>query len=277
MRKIRYDVIGYWSEVKLEIVKKYAAAYSSIMNKQSYIRSHLYIDAFAGAGKHISKRTGEFITGSPLNALNIQPPFSEFHLIDLDRGKAGELRSLVGDRKDIEVYEEDANDVLLEKVFPRCLYQDYRRGLCLLDPYKLNVDWKVIQTAGKMRSIEIFYNFMLMDANMNVLWRKPDRVSDVQSLRLDKAWGDHSWREIAYSKSPGLFGDFETKADNETVAEAFRERLQKVAGFKYVPPPLPMRNDQGSVIYYLYFASPNETGGGIVRDIFNKYRNEGKR
>ena len=77
MKKIRYDVIGYWSEVKLEIVKKYAAAYSSIMNKQSSIRRYLYIDAFAGAGKHISKRTGEFITGSPLNALNIQPPFSE--------------------------------------------------------------------------------------------------------------------------------------------------------------------------------------------------------
>jgi len=38
-----------------------------------------------------------------------------------------------------------------------------------------------------------------------------------------------------------------------------------------------MRNNQGSVIYYLYFASQNETGGGIVRDIFNKYRNEGKR
>ena len=247
------------------------------MSKQSSIKGYLYIDAFAGAGKHISKTTGEFISGSPLNALNIRPPFTEFHSIDLNRRKAAELRKLVGDRKDIEVYEEDANSVLINKVFPRCRYQDYKRALCLLDPYKLNVNWNVIQTAGEMQSIEAFYNFMLMDANMNVLWRNPDRVSTVQSARLDKAWGDHSWRDIAYSKSPGLFGDIETKADNETVAEAFRQRLQKVAGFKYVPQPLPMRNEQGSVIYYLYFASPNATGGGIVRDIFNKYRHEGTR
>jgi len=277
LNKVRYDVIGYWSEIKLEIVKKYASAYSTIMSKQSSIKGYLYIDAFAGAGKHISKTTGEFISGSPLNALNIRPPFTEFHSIDLNRRKAAELRKLVGDRKDIEVYEEDANSVLINKVFPRCRYQDYKRALCLLDPYKLNVNWNVIQTAGEMQSIEAFYNFMLMDANMNVLWRNPDRVSTVQSARLDKAWGDHSWRDIAYSKSPGLFGDIETKADNETVAEAFRQRLQKVAGFKYVPQPLPMRNEQGSVIYYLYFASPNATGGGIVRDIFNKYRHEGTR
>lgn len=277
MNKVRYDVIGYWSEVKLEIVKKYASAYSTIMSKQPSIKGYLYIDAFAGAGKHISKTTGEFVSGSPLNALNIRPPFTEFHLIDLNRRKAAELRKLIGDRSDIEVYEEDANNVLINSVFPRCRYQDYKRALCLLDPYKLNVDWKVIQTAGEMQSIEAFYNFMLMDANMNVLWRNPDRVSDVQSARLDKAWGDHSWRDIAYSKSPGLFGDIETKADNETIAEAFRQRLQKIAGFKYVPPPLPMRNEQGSVIYYLYFASPNATGSGIVRDIFNKYRNEGTR
>jgi three-Cys-motif partner protein len=147
----------------------------------------------------------------------------------------------------------------------------------LLDPYKITVDWKVIETAGKLRSIEIFYNFMIMDANMNVLWHNPDRVSDVQSRRMDAVWGDHSWREIAYPKVRGLFGDMEKKTDNETIAKAFRDRLRNVAGFKYVPEPIPMRNDQGAVVYYLYFASQNQTGAGIVSDIFKKYRNKGIR
>ena len=61
----KYDEIGYWSEVKLDIISKYASAYSTIMNKQKDIRSYLYIDAFAGAGVHIKKQTREFITGSP--------------------------------------------------------------------------------------------------------------------------------------------------------------------------------------------------------------------
>ncbi|HEX6731834.1 MAG TPA: three-Cys-motif partner protein TcmP [Pyrinomonadaceae bacterium] len=277
MKKAKYDKIGYWSEVKLDIVREYASAYSRIMNAQKSFRKYSYIDAFAGAGQHISKRTGHFIPGSPLNALWIEPPFGEFHLIDLDGSRAAELREIVGKRNDVTVYEEDANKVLLQKVFPRCKYENYQRALCLLDPYKITVDWKVIETAGKMRSIEIFYNFMIMDANMNVLWHNPDRVSDVQSRRMDAVWGDHSWREIAYQKVPGLFGDIEKKTDNETIAKAFRDRLSSVAGFKYVPEPIPMRNDQGAVVYYLYFASQKETGAGIVADIFKKYRNKGTR
>ncbi len=277
MSAFNYDEIGYWSEVKLAIISKYASAYSAIMNKQHLIKKHIYIDAFAGAGRHLSKQTGEFVAGSPLNALAVVPPFKEFHLIDLHGGKVGELRKLVGDREDVLVYEEDANQCLLEQVFPRCRYEDYSRALCLLDPYKLNVDWHILQTAGQMRSIEIFYNFMIMDANMNVFWRNPEQVTTSQIKRMDNVWGDRSWREAAYRMTPTLFGDIEEKADNEAIAKAFRKRLEEVAGFKYVPDPIPMRNSKGAVVYHLFFASPNKNGAKIVKEIFDKYRNMGIR
>jgi len=54
------------------------------------------------------------------------------------------------------------------------------------------------------------------------------------------------------------------------MADAFRRRLLDVAGFKYVPEPLPMVNSQNAVIYYLFFASHNDTGRKIVSDIFRK-------
>lgn len=98
MKDVRLDQIGYWSEIKLEIVRKYAAAYSTVLSAQSGIRSHVYIDAFAGAGTHISKTTGEFVPGSPLNALLVHPPFRDHHFIDLDGGRADLLRSLAADR-----------------------------------------------------------------------------------------------------------------------------------------------------------------------------------
>jgi three-Cys-motif partner protein len=271
----RYDEIGYWSEIKLDIVRKYATAYSTVMSTQASIKKYIYIDAFAGAGWHISRRTGEFVAGSPLNALAVQPPFREFHLIDLDGGKAEELRGIAAEREGVFVYEGDANRILLEKVFPRCRYEDFRRALCLLDPYALNVDWNVLQTAGQMKSIEVFYNFMIMDANMNVFWHHPEKVASTQVDRMNRVWGDDSWREVVYRRTPTLFGDRDEKAENEVVAEAFRKRLQEVAGFKYVPQPMPMRNQQGAVVYYLFFASPNKTGAGIVDDIFNVYRKRG--
>ncbi len=71
-----------------------------------------------------------------------------------------------------------------------------------------------------------------------------------------------------------LFEDIDEKRSNDEVAEAFRNRLEEVAGFKYVPKPVPMRNSTGAVVYYLYFASPNKTGAKIVGDIFRKYRKD---
>jgi three-Cys-motif partner protein len=275
MSNLRLDEVGYWSEVKLDIVREYATAYSVIMNKQACIRRHLYIDGFAGPGVHISRETREFIPGSPLNALNIDPPFKEFHFIDLDGGRAQSLRELAGGRKDVFVHEADCNRVLLESVFPLAKYEDYRRALCLLDPYGLHLDWQVISTAGQMRSIEVFLNFPLMDMNMNVFWKNPDKVRADQVARMNAFWGDHSWRDVAYTRTPGLFGDMEEKADSDVIAEAFRERLRKVAGFTYVSPAMPMRNTTGAVVYYLFFASPNETGAKIVKDIFKKYGGRG--
>ena len=273
-KALRLDEIGYWSEVKLDIVRKYASAYSTIMAKQPSIRRHIYIDAFAGAGQHISKASGDFVPGSPLNAIRITPPFEELHLIDLDDKRVDELRKLTAGDKRVTVYPGDCNRVLLRDVFPRCQYGAYHRALCLLDPYGLSVNWEVLETAGQMKSVEVFYSFMIMDANMNVFWKDPSKVDPQQAARMDAVWGD-DWRAAAYQKTRDLFGEVEEKTTNEDVAQAFRSRLKTVAGFKYVPDPMPMRNSKGAVIYYLFFASPNKTGADIVNDIFDTYRTRG--
>ena len=47
----QFDEIGYWSEIKLDIIKDYAAAYSRILSAQKNPSlHHIYIDAFAGGG-----------------------------------------------------------------------------------------------------------------------------------------------------------------------------------------------------------------------------------
>lgn len=274
-KAFEYDEIGNWSEAKLDIIRNYASKYTTIMSKQSFIKKCIYIDAFSGAGTHISRTTGDFVLGSPLNALNVVPPFNEFHFIDLDGDKASALRKNTGEHQNVSIYQGDANTVLKDQVFPKCKFSDYRRALCLLDPYSLSVDWNVLLEAGKLTTIEIFYNFMIMDANMNVLWRDPEKVSSVQSERMDKVWGDGTWREIAYVKQIGFFEPSFKKTGNEVIAEEFRKRIQNIAGFKFVPKPVLMKNDNGATIYYLYFATNNEKGATIVDYIFEKYRARG--
>jgi len=65
-RKLK-DEIGDWSELKLDIIREYASAYSKILSGQkSPELYHIYINTFAGAGIHVSKSPGGFISGSPL-------------------------------------------------------------------------------------------------------------------------------------------------------------------------------------------------------------------
>ena len=268
----KIDEIGPWSEVKLDILKRYAIEYSKILsNQRNPSFFHVYIDAFAGAGFHLSERTGEMVLGSPLNALLVRPSFREYHLIDLDGDKITGLNNLVGDRKEVFLHKGDCNRVLLKEVFPRVLRENFRRGLCLLDPYGLTLDWKVIQKAGEMQSLDIFINFPIYDININVLHRDPLTVLPPHIERMNTYWGDETWRDVAYEKSRGLFGDMEEKVTNRRFAEAFRERLKKIAGFKKVPQPLAMRNSKNSVVYYLFFASHKDTAENIVKYIFDTF------
>lgn len=274
MSAFEFDEIGYWSEVKLDIIKDYAKEYSKILAKQAWCKGHYYVDAFAGAGIHISKSTGEFVSGSPLNALNTTPPFSGYHLIDLDSAKTENLHRMAENVSNVKIYQGDCNKVLQEEVFPLLGMQPYSRALCLLDPYGLHLDWKSIQKAGELGTVEIFLNFPVADINRNALWHERDKVKPEQAERMTAFWGDASWRDIAYDTKGDLFGH-PTKNDNETIAESFRQRLKDVAGFKHVPEPIPMRNSNNAIVYYLYFASPNATGQKIVQHIFNKYQNRG--
>lgn len=266
--------IGLWSQIKLQIVKDYAQAYSTILAKRAYIK-HDYIDAFAGAGFHIDRDTKGIVPGSPLNALYVDPPFNELYLIDLDGKKTDILKDLTHDRQNVHIYEGDCNQLLLSSVFPKVRYEDYRRALCLLDPYGLHLNWQVIETAGAMKSVEIFLNFPIMDMNRNVLLRKADLANHAESSRMTAFWGDESWRDVAYRESPqqSLFeGANLEKTSNDAIAEGFRERLGKVAGFQHVPEPIRVKNSIGATVYYLFFASNNETGSKIAQHIFSTHR-----
>jgi three-Cys-motif partner protein len=275
MKKLIYDHIGYWSEIKLDIIKDYVSAYTNILAAQKNPSfKYIYIDAFSGAGRHVSRETGDFILGSPLNALNIPNQFHEYHFIDLDESKVAELESLANVSSNVFIYHGDCNEILPREVLPRADYKNYCRALCILDPYGLHLNWEIIELAGKMNSIEIFLNFPVMDINMNVLKHNKDKVAYDQIERMNAFWGDDSWEKILYKKSRQLHlfgGEPDDKVSNIELEAAFRKRLKDVAGFKYIPEPMPMRNSNNAIVYYLYFASQNNTGKNIIEDIVNRY------
>lgn len=267
------DSVGWWSEIKLDVISKYANAYSKIMAAQRKRRfHHVYVDAFAGAGMHISKKTGGVIRGSPLNALNVTPPFGEYYFIEIKPRKLRVLRTLAGERPNVHIIEGDSNVVVPNEVIPKIRYRQFRRGLCFLDPYGLDLDWKVLEGAGQGRSVEVLINFPIHDMNRNVLRHAPEKVRQKDLQRMNRFWGDDSWREVAYASILTLFGKKQVKASVERLLQAFSERLKAVAGFGYVAEPLLFRNSRGVPMYYLFFGSHKAVAAKIVNDIFGKHR-----
>ncbi|HXW71015.1 MAG TPA: three-Cys-motif partner protein TcmP [Methylocella sp.] len=270
----RFDEIGYWSELKLEIIEKYGKAYTTAFKKSPNLKKY-YIDAFSGAGVHISKTTGTQVEGSPARALKVSPPFEGFFFIDLDQDKTGYLRSMCGTRPDVHIHTGDSNKYLIDEVLPKIQYKKFTRALCLLDPYGLHLDWGVILGAGQSKAVDMFLNFPVMDMNMNAIWHSPDKAPREGIERMNRFWGDESWRNAAYVENPqqNFFGFTDLiKQDNDAIVEAFRKRLKHVGGFEFVPDPMPMRNTNNAVVYYLFFASQKPVAKKIIEGIFGKYR-----
>lgn len=271
----KFDKIGYWSELKLEIIQKYGSAYVRAFKGAPRLKK-FYIDAFSGAGAHVSRSTGNEIEGSPIRALKVQPPFDHYYFIDLSKRKTLHLANLCAGRSDVNIETGDATRILKTKILPLIHWDYYNRALCLLDPYGLHLDWQVIQMAGQSRAIDMFLNFPVMDMNMNAIWKMPETAPADGVDRMNRFWGDTSWKLDAYkpSKQQSLFPGDEIveKQPNESIVEGFRKRLKTVAGFEFVPAPLPMKNSKGAVVYYLFFASSKPAANTIIGDIFASYR-----
>lgn len=270
----RFDEVGYWSELKLEIVERYGSAYTTAFANQKGLKKY-YIDAFSGAGVHVSKRTRGQIEGSPARALKVSPPFDHFYFIDMEPDKTKYLAALCANRSDVTIHTGDSTRYLTEQLLPTIRYKNFNRALCLLDPYGLHLDWEVMLQAGQSRAIDMFLNFPVMDMNRNAIWRNPDKVPQDGIERMTRFWGDESWKKAAYAESPqqNLFSaPALIKQGNDAIVRSFRDRLKKIAGFSVVPEPLPMKNSNNAVVYYLFFASQKPVAQKIIDDIFAKFR-----
>jgi len=171
---VDFGEIGYWSELKLEIVEKYGSAYTAAFGRHRLKK--YYIDAFSGPGTHVSKESGQQIDGSPIRALRVRPPFDHFYFIDLNPLKTAFLAERCRDRRNVSVINADASKYLMHTLLPTIRFERYNRALCLLDPYGLHLDWGVILRAGRSRAVDMLLNFPVMDMNRNAIWMNPDRA-----------------------------------------------------------------------------------------------------
>ena len=276
---------GDWTEQKLECVRKYLHAYTTIMNKQQF--QYAYIDAFAGTGYRemendedtdelmfpdlVSPEVVGFHDGSARNALEVEPSFMKYVFIEKNINRYAELEELKKEfllkgefsESVIECVHGDANEYL--KDLCRKNWKSHR-ALVFLDPYGMQVEWKTIESIARTQAIDLWILFPL--GTVNRLLKKSGEIRPSLRERLDLSFGEPDWYDVFYqlAEQTSFFDEEQWQKTGNiftTIEQYFIERLQGI--FKGVATnPLILRNSKNVPLYLLCFAAGNPKGAPIA-------------
>lgn len=282
-----------WTEEKLEKVRKYLSAYTTIMSKQPF--HFAYIDAFAGTGYRTLKKqddqgelmfpefaeqeSQQFLDGSARIALQIRPKFNKYFFIEKNESRFAELRKLKDEfpatKDDIVLVNADSNTYIQD------LCQNYtwknHRAVLFLDPFGMQVQWQTIKAIAETQAIDLWILFPLGVA-VNRLLKKDGQIDQAWRHRLNEIFGTEDWYDAFYEESTttDLFGEqvITRKTGNfDSISRYFVKRLKTIfAGV--AANPLPLYNSRSNPLYLLLFAAGNPKGAKtaikIAQDILKR-------
>jgi three-Cys-motif partner protein len=272
---------GSWTEEKLELLTKYLKAYLTIFtsNPRARLLHTVYVDAFAGAG-YIRRRqrdttqndlfedliaddAQEFIKGSAVRALELNPGFGEYLFLERDPERFRELETLKKKYpgKQISVQNVEANEYL--RTWCGRTNWTRTRAVIFLDPYGMQVDWSLVEAIARTKGVDLWLLFPLGAALMRLLQKRqppPQGWAD----RVTAVLGVDTWQEEFYKpkRSDTLFGTEESEereADYQSVSDFFMRRLKGI--FEQVAPnPRVLKNSRNCPLYLFCFAAGNPKG-----------------
>ncbi|MEA5512094.1 three-Cys-motif partner protein TcmP [Crocosphaera sp. UHCC 0190] len=279
------DIIGKWSEDKLDLLAKYLQSYSWIMNreKEKWLKGYYYIDAFAGSVRPRAKGEDDeqrYIEGSPLRALRTEPKFGGYWFIDVSSKRIERIQRLKEDFPDcnIEVYQGNCNEILGDQLIPK-FNSSSKRAFIFLDPYGLSIDWETIKKLANTKKCDIFVNFSIMGVTRILPKDKKPNPEHIELL--NRIMGNTDWIEEVYKPQSSiqlnLFYDQNEETSSlkrgpinaEWLANLYTEQLRAI--FEYVSQPVLIKNSTNSVLYALCLASHNKTAVKITNQIFKRY------
>lgn len=255
---------GSWTKAKLDVLEGYLDAYTTALKNQPF--RLWYIDAFAGTGAVQLKRPDdgarEFLSGSARRALEVQdPPFHQLIFIDEDPGRFDQLGQLEAEfpHRNIRIQNAEANSYLQELRPP-----GNTRGVLFLDPFATEVAMSTLRHIASLKQFDTWILFPVSAiARLLPRSRKPDDISPAWVERLNRVYGDETWRNLyrpepqqhlwesaGSVREPGIAG----------LTSIYRERLFEVFGKRLLADKAALKNSRGSVLFELMFCVGHPSG-----------------
>lgn len=260
-----------WTEEKLRILECYLEGFARACKRAG---GWYALDLFAGGGLNISETTGAEIPGSPLIALEAQPPAAT-KMICSEQGREvlAALRHRTepyGDR--VEICPGDAN-----RLVGQMLEQVPRRApaFAFLDPEGAELEWTTVVAIAdhKRRQTYKVEQLILFPTDMGFVrllsLTKP--LDPGYAERVEAMFGNGAWVDI-----------FDRRRTDRITAEQAREeylalyaRGLRSLGYRHVQERQitkePARlGGRGGPMYFLLHATDNDAGETIMGHCFDK-------
>ncbi len=272
---------GEWTEIKINVFKKYLKAYMQIMKGKPW--KLIYFDGFAGSGDiHSKKETEKVIEGTARHVLNIKEPraFDLFYFVEKNIDNASRLQRIINtdypEKTEVAFVRggEDCNVKLLDMGnFLRGFKGKNYKAIAFIDPYGMQVKWSSLESL-KGLSLDLWI-LVPTGIGINRLLKNAEKSSLVWFETLGTFFGldPKEIEEKFYYQDPqmDIFGEQRfKKIENavEVAAKLYQERLKTI--FKYVSEPLALRNSNNAVLFHFMSASNVQVAIKIANDILKK-------
>lgn len=248
-----YEVKKHTCEMKYPLLAKYFSAYTTVV--KNFFPRFFYIDTFAGTGKCKDCDSGKKVDGSPLIALKLRFPFTDYIFVEIQKKRYELLKKYVYNYSNIEAVctEKEKIDTkkkiaieLLNNNTNECIDNILDKiprdtpAFIFLDPEGLELNWSTVEKCSKRERIELLINCSIAGIIRNL---KIPRAND--SIR-------------------NFLGDSADSSLPLVLLDMYKEKLKK--HFNYVIEK-PVRSQNKNVIYYLIFATNNKVGYKIMLNV----------
>ena len=238
---------GTYVEKKLEFMRKYLYAYTTIISK--HFDRFWYIETEAGPGICRTRGSGRVLLGTPLLAMTNEPFFTGYRFIEAD----SECREALERRRnlyvpaeiDVRIVEGDCN-LRTREVLETIPARD--RFLAFMDPEGLEMKWKdVVEPISEMEGAEVYINFPFDMAIRRCMSPElPSHEGTITEYMGHDRW--KSLRDEFYKES------YDASQLREAFLTMYLEGLTEV-GFEHTAVSRIIRSDNNVPLYYLIFGS----------------------
>jgi three-Cys-motif partner protein len=243
--------VGEWAKEKHDFVRRYVEATSGPRKRfASRGKGGLcYVDLFAGPGRAYIPRTNEFIDGTPLIAAKTsEQPYTSLVLCDLADENVEALRVRVAGHTGVHIVPGDCNE-MIEVVAG--YIPNHALSLAVVDPFGASdLAFETIGRLARFPRMDLIVHFPTMGIKRN--FKKPHYDGTI-----DRFLGTTAWRDDV--------------RDADEVVRLIPHMKRQLAALGYAKDDevreIEVRNDQGGLLYHLFFASKSPLGNKIWKSI----------